>query len=83
MQVQPINSLQGLHLLVTRPIDQAHIWSRQLRALGAVVTLQPMLVIEPLTDKSSADRIANIIRQIDSFQKIIFISQNAVLYGVM
>ena len=83
MQVQPINSLQGLHLLVTRPIDQAHIWSQQLRALGAVVTLQPMLVIEPLTDKSSTDRIANVVRQLDSFHKIIFISQNAVLYGVM
>jgi uroporphyrinogen-III synthase len=82
MLPRQVNSLQGLHLLVTRPVDQAHVWARQLRALGGMVTVQSMLVIEPLTDKESTACIAGIIQRFDEFQKVIFISQNAVVHGV-
>ena len=82
MLTRQVNSLQGLHLLVTRPTDQAHTWARQLRELGAMVTVQSMLEIEPLTDKESTARIASIIQRFDEFQKVIFISQNAVVHGV-
>ena len=82
MQLQQGDLLRGLHLLVTRPLEQAHDWSRQLRKLGAMVTIQPMLTIEPLTDKESTVRIVNIMRRFDEFQKVVFISQNAVKYGI-
>jgi uroporphyrinogen-III synthase len=82
MTIRQVNLLHGLHLLVTRPTDQAHIWARQLRELGAVVTVQPMLVIKPLTDGGPTASIADTIRRFDEFQKVIFISQNAVVYGV-
>ena len=82
MLIEQDNSLRGLHLLITRPVEQAYIWARQLRELGAVVTVQPMLEIEPLTEEESKTDIINVIHRFDEFRKVIFISQNAVKYGM-
>ena len=81
MSCEQDHSLRGLHLLVTRPVEQAYIWARQLRELGAMATIQPMLEIEPLTEEGAGTDITHVIRRFDEFRKVIFISQNAVKYG--
>ena len=74
-------NLKGLHILITRPQAQAVLWADQLRKLGAVITCSPMLLIKPLNDETSKQRIRNRISDLDKYQKIIFISQNAVNFG--
>jgi uroporphyrinogen-III synthase len=74
--------LDNLHLLITRPLAQAQPWAKQLIALGANVTLQPMLSITPLEDAASRQAIVNQILAFAEYQKAIFISQNAVHYGL-
>ena len=77
-----MTNLSDLHLLLTRPQKQAENWAPQLIQLGARVTCQPFLAIEPLTDKCSAQTITGQLLQLDQYQKAIFVSQNAVTYGV-
>ncbi len=79
---QPSNHLKGLHLLITRPTAQAESWAKQLEALGARVTLQPMMAIEPLQGAAEKQRIIDDILNFADYQKAIFISQNAVYHGV-
>lgn len=75
-------TLAQYHFLVTRPLAQAQPWAKQLEALGASVTLQPMLVIEPVSSEQDQRAIINRILAFDEYQKAIFISQNAVHYGL-
>jgi len=78
--------LAGVHLLVTRPVAQAQTWAAQLQALGAKVSQEPMLTIEPLSDspqdsdKAQLETAKQHVLQLDSYQKILFVSQNAVEY---
>jgi uroporphyrinogen-III synthase len=74
--------LDNLHILVTRPLAQAQPWAKQLTQLGAHVSLQPMLAITPLEDTASRQAIINPILAFADYQKAIFISQNAVHYGL-
>lgn len=75
-------SLDQYHLLVTRPITQGQTWAAQLELLGASVTLQPMLIIEPVKGPDAERAIINRILAFDEYQKAIFISQNAVHHGL-
>lgn len=79
MSAQP---LRGYHLLVTRPQAQAEPWVKQLTALGAEVSAQPMMMIQALTDNASQRHITNRVLAFDEYHKAIFISQNAVHYGM-
>lgn len=74
--------LTNLHILITRPEAQARPWAKQLEALGASVSLQPMMRIVPLADAASERAIINGILAFAEYQKAIFISQNAVHYGL-
>lgn len=74
--------LSPYHLLVVRPEWQAQQWAGQLQALGAQVSQQPMMQIAPLTDDASQRAIINRILGFAEYQKAIFISQNAVVYGM-
>lgn len=80
--IVPVICLEGLHLLVTRPEAQARPWAEKLQALGARVTLQPMMSIEPLDDATSKQQIINRVLAFAEYQKAIFISQNAVIHGL-
>lgn len=73
---------ESLHLLITRPEAQASVWAQQLQSLGITVSLQPMLLIEPVEDAAAQRQIMNRILNFDQYQKAIFISQNAVTYGL-
>ncbi len=75
-------SLEGMHILITRPEAQAVLWAKQLHELGAKVTLQPMLAIRPVDDNEAKQAIINTILRLDEYQKAIFVSQNAVEYGI-
>ncbi|MGH1485523.1 MAG: uroporphyrinogen-III synthase [Cellvibrionaceae bacterium] len=77
-----MTDLQGLHLLVTRPQEQALPWAEKLTSLGADVTCQPMLSIKAVDDQVSKQLIATQIMMLDEYQKVIFVSQNAVSAGV-
>jgi uroporphyrinogen-III synthase len=74
--------LEHLHILITRPLAQAQPWAEQLQALGASVSLQPMMAITPLSDPASERAIINQILAFAEYQKAIFVSQNAVHYGL-
>ena len=74
--------LSGLHILITRPAAQALPWASQLENLGAKTSRQAMLEICPLSDTTSIQAAKNKIMNLDEYTKIIFVSQNAVNYGV-
>ena len=81
------HTLNGVHLLVTRPVTQGQIWAEQLKTLGARVTQQPMLHIQPITELPDEPQTQALLEatkrqvlQLDEYQKIIFVSQNAVAH---
>ncbi len=76
-----VDTLSGLHLLITRPQAQAQAWAPALTALGAQVSLLPMMTIEPLNDDGNRQAIINTITRLDEFTHAIFVSQNAVDFG--
>ena len=73
MQVEP--PLRGLTLVVTRPRGQAARSAAALRAAGAEVIMFPVLDIAPIDAALTAEEVV-------SASAIIFVSANAVAYGV-
>ncbi|MGI1679353.1 MAG: uroporphyrinogen-III synthase [Cellvibrionaceae bacterium] len=84
------NILNDLDIVITRPKVQGEKWQQQLTALGACSYLMPVLEIHslksadlfndnPQEQSRRLNKIKSIILQLDEFQKIIFVSQNAVL----
>jgi len=76
-----MGELSGLHIVITRPSAQAVPWAEQLRGLGARVDCIPLLEIRPLTHVDQQQAIKNCVLDLDRYQKVIFVSQNAVEYG--
>lgn len=75
-------SLSGLHVLITRPSAQAKPWALQLEKLGASTSSQAMLEICPLTNSEAKQNAKNTVMRLEEYQKVIFVSQNAVNFGV-
>lgn len=65
----------------TRPCAQNQPWVQTLQAQGYQVLELPLLDIVPLTDSASQQAIKNLILDFDQFDKVIFVSQNAVSHG--
>ncbi len=76
-----MDDLQGLHIVVTRPLAQAEPWAKRLVDLGANVSLIPLLNIVPVQNDAQVQAIKNHILDFDLYSKVIFVSQNAVSYG--
>lgn len=76
-----MDDLQGLHIVVTRPLAQAEPWAKRLINLGASVSLVPLLDIVAVKDATQIQAIKNCILNFDLYSKAIFVSQNAVTYG--
>ncbi len=72
----------GLHVLITRPSAQAKPWALQLQKLGIKTSSQAMLEIYPLVDSQAKQSAKNTVMRLDEYQKVIFVSQNAVNFGV-
>ncbi len=70
----------GLAILVTRPLGQGDALRQALEQRGHRVWHQPLLELEPLTVTSTAER--RCLMELDGYQHIIFVSANAVRYGM-
>lgn len=64
----------------TRPAPQNTDWMTLLQPLGCKVVELPLLQIAPVSDPDAEQAIKNLIMDFDQFQKVIFVSQNAVRY---
>ena len=75
------NSLTGARVLVTRPAMQARALVEKISDIGAFAISVPLLEINSFRGvdcKSQRDEIAALIKQIDLFDDLIFVSVNAV-----
>ncbi|MCC7216900.1 MAG: uroporphyrinogen-III synthase [Burkholderiales bacterium] len=77
--VPPAGPLAGVGVLVTRPARQAAGLVAQLAALGARPVVFPAIVILPPADRAALDRAH---AALDRYDVAIFVSANAVEYGV-
>ncbi len=69
------NLLKGLHVAVTRPVDQAESICEAIQHHGGDATLFPLLAISPLDDYHEFE---NVIADLERADWAIFISTNAV-----
>jgi len=76
MQQQP---LAGLNIVVTRPREQARNLAHRITQAGGRTTLFPLLEISPAPDSQSLHAL---IARLHEFNLAIFISPNAVQYGM-
>ncbi len=71
--------LAGLNILVTRPRDQAYALALAIEQAGGTALLFPLLEIEPVQDTQTLQQQ---VARIDQIDLAIFISPNAVQYGM-
>ena len=76
-----METLQGLHIVITRPIAQAQVWAQRLEEQDAVAHIIPLLEIVPVSEPTQIRAIQNCILDFDLYKKAIFVSQNAVQHG--
>ncbi len=69
-------------ILITRPTAQAEPWAQALETLGFSCRLLPLLELRALQEEAQQRAIKNKILDFDLYQKVIFVSQNAVDYGM-
>lgn len=85
-------ALKGLNVLNTRPVAQSQKWHQYLVSLGAEVSSVPLMEISPLAEPDrltegdskppAVQAIVDRIVDFDLYQHVIFVSQNAVKYGL-
>ncbi|MDR7088529.1 uroporphyrinogen-III synthase [Cellvibrio fibrivorans] len=76
------DSPQNYCVVISRPEAQAAVWHEQLQALGFNCARLNLLEIAPVVDDDKIRAIKNKILDFDLYQKVIFVSQNAVEYGM-
>lgn len=76
------DSPQEYCVVITRPDAQAVPWAEQLQALGFDCARLNLLEISAVVDEDKIRAIKNKILDFDLYQKVIFVSQNAVDYGM-
>ncbi len=73
-------------VIITRPEKQALIWAKKLSWCDIDSKIMPLLEIKSFQDSAEMESIVrpikNYILNLDQYQKIIFVSQNAVEYGM-
>jgi uroporphyrinogen-III synthase len=72
-------SLEGMGIVLTRPLEQSHAVAGRLQPLGATVFVFPSLAIVDPADTGQLDRT---IAELDRFTLGIFVSANAVERGL-
>jgi uroporphyrinogen-III synthase len=77
-----VANLRNLEIVITRPLAQAEKWQQQLHAAGARTHLLPVLEIAPLTSPAEIQAVKARILSLADYQKVIFVSQNAVIEAV-
>ena len=76
---EALGPLNGVGVIVTRPARQAAGLTRQLAVLGATPIVFPAIVILPPADRAPLDAVH---AALDQYDIAIFVSANAVEYGV-
>ena len=76
---QPAESLDNIGVLVTRPAHQAKPFINMLETLGATAIPFPVIEIAP---PDHPEGVVEQLKQLNDYQLIIFISANAVEYGL-
>jgi uroporphyrinogen-III synthase len=71
--------LSGLRIAVTRPQDQSLDFARSIEMAGGTPVMFPLLEISPLQDDQF---LREALARLPDFQLVIFISPNAVRYGL-
>lgn len=79
MSLSHTGPLAGLGVLVTRPAHQAGSFINLLRQAGAETFALPALDIQPL---ALSDDTKHRLQQLNYYQIVVFISSNAVRYGI-
>lgn len=67
-------------IIATRPLAHNQRWCEKLQAAGFDICAIPLLAIEPLHDERQIARIKSHILNLDHYQGVIFVSQNAVQF---
>lgn len=75
----PPSELQALRVLVTRPVHQAGPLCELIEQAGGQAVRFPVLAVEPLPESAP---LAAILAQLDRYDLAIFISHNAVRFGI-
>lgn len=68
-------ALQGKHIVVTRAVEQSAELVERLQALGATVTVCPLIAIAPLDNTAPLD---DAVRRLAEYDWLLFTSANAV-----
>lgn len=76
------DSPQAYCIVITRPEAQAAPWAEQLLRLGFNSARLNLLEISAVADETKIRAIKNKILDFDLYQKVIFVSQNAVEHGM-
>jgi len=75
------NSLSGLTVLITRPSNQVDSLRQAIEAEGAKVLSLPLIKIKALNAAQAIQDLKDKVLQLDSYQSLIFVSNNAVNFG--
>lgn len=75
------NSLSGLTVLITRPSNQVDTLRRAIESDGANVLSLPLIEIKSLNDAQAIQDLKDKVLQLDCYQSLIFVSNNAVSFG--
>ena len=75
-------TLSGVTVLLTRPVEQSAPMASALRDLGVNVCELPLIEIEEVTDAEACNRIKSLILDLDQYSAAIFISINAARIGM-
>ena len=73
------DTLKGISILVTRPAGQATDLCSMIRQRGGAAIEYPLFDIRPVTDNT---RILEIAGSLHQFNVVIFVSRNAVQFGL-
>ncbi len=76
---QQADHLRGLKVMITRPEHQLGDLQRQISEAGGIPYIYPLLSIQPAADLQS---LASIFNHLEHFQLAIFVSPNAVTFGL-
>ena len=74
--------LRGLRVLITRPQAQVPAWQARLQDAGADTVVASLMAIVPILNKADIQAIRQRVIALDTYQHIIFVSQNAAHYGL-
>lgn len=82
MQLTEGKQVNKLSILITRPEPENSLSCQRAKQHGYLPVPLPMLSISPLTEPNQVAAIRSLVFNIDEFHYVIFVSKNAVRFGV-